>query len=351
MTTYYINGKFLSQRITGVQRFAREIVKSIDANVQFWKDAEYVLLVPDNYDKNFQLNNIKIEIVKGNANYFWEQVSLYKYLKKKENTYLISLCNISPIALKKKNIVCIHDLAIIDHPEFYSKKFVFAYKFIYKREIKNSIHLLTVSDFSKKKIMKAFGVDDKRIDVIYNAVDRKFGDIAKISGRIKNLSYERLCFSVGSMSLNKNMKYTVACAKANPYYFFLISGEKNKVFDCNQDNEELPSNVLFAGYLSDDDLKYVYSRCEFFLFPSIYEGFGIPPLEAVSFGCKKIIVSDIPTMHEIFGDKVNYINPLKYDDTIRLADVKAYDYKDVMNRFSWDESAKKIVCLINDRMV
>ncbi len=348
MKTIYINGRFLTQRVTGVQRFAREIVKSIDEQKSAWGDINFVLLVPSNYDKTFTLKNIQIQIVKGTGNYYWEQIKLPLFLGKHKDYYLLSLCNVSPLLLKRRNVVTVHDLAIIDHPEFYSKKFVSAYKFIYKHELKNASCIVTVSEFSKNKIAKHYKVPSDKITVAYSAVNTDLGEDSIKLNDIFDTVDKPICFSVGSASKNKNMKYVIECAKKNQDYLFVVSGERNKVFSStNCTDEKLPDNVRMAGYLNDNQLRCLYKNCDCFLFPSIYEGFGLPPLEATSYGCKKIIVSDIPTMREIFGDSVNYVNPLDYKNVISLKDAKSFDYENINKRFSWGKSASIILnCLL-----
>ncbi len=340
MKTIYINGRFLTQRITGVQRYAREIVKAIDAKNFEWGDLRFVLLVPSNYDKSYTLKNIPIQIIDGNGNYYWEQIKVPFYLRKKKDYYFASLCNVAPLLLGTKNIVVVHDTAILDHPEFYSKKFVLTYKFIYKHELKSAKLVFTVSEFSKNKITSYYKIPFEKIIVTYSAADSHFSEHDLIFDDWFEKTDKPICFSVGSASANKNMKYVIACALKNPNYLFVISGESNKVFNyLKNPNEDLPSNVRMLGYLNDDELKSMYKHCEYFLFPSIYEGFGVPPLEASGLGCKKLIVSDIPTMREIFGDNVNYLDPLGYQNAISMKDVKSFDYANINKLFTWNNAA------------
>ena len=346
MKTIYINGKFLTQKITGVQRVARELVFRLDKLAANQEQLSFVLLVPEDYDKSFALSSIKTEVVHGNGGYVWEQIKLPKYLKKKKDYFLLSLCNISPLALRNKNIVTMHDLAVVHHPEFFSKKFVMIYRYIFKRQAKFSPLILTDSLTSKNDIVSHYKIDDAKVKIIWPA-SFKTDAQALQAKRLETMLNKGLCFSVGSASPNKNMKYVFACARRNPQYTFLLSGGRSKAFAKSEGVDTMPENVRYLGYLSDDELRYVYSKCEFFLFPSIYEGFGLPPLEAATYGCKKIIVSDIPTMHEIFGGDVNYINPLDYENVVNLDAVKEYDYRNLHDKFSWDASAKALMdCLI-----
>lgn len=105
--------------------------------------------------------------------------------------------------------------------------------------------------------------------------------------------------------------------------------------------------MKLLGYVSDEEAKTLMRDCKAFLFPSIYEGFGIPPLEAMSAGCKRIIVSDTEVMHEIFGDSVEYINSTSRDYNIDI-DLKVLekDKKNVLKSYSWEMSAKYLYSLI-----
>lgn len=337
-----INGRFLSQKITGVQRFASEIVKKIDSSSEYWDNLKFSIVVPyDSSVENLNLKNIVIIKLKGKPNYFWEQIKLSKFMKKHKYDYLLSLCNVAPISLKKKNMVCIHDMAVRTHPEFYSKKFVSVYKFIYKSLCKKATRIFSVSEFSKNEIIKYYPNTKGKIVVVPNAVNEEFGTyIGEVNQNLLQYENKEFYFSVGSASINKNMKYVYSLAKKNPNKLFLISGTKNKVFS-DVSNEKL-NNVIHLGYLSDDELSYLYSKAKGFIFPSIYEGFGIPPLEAIKCGCKHIIVSDIPVMHEIFGEKgINYINPYDYETNIfnkELLELENFDKK-----YSWEHSAKIII--------
>ena len=316
----YINGRFLSQRLTGVQRFAREITKAIDEQWEQWRGIDFRLVVPDDYDKSFRLDHIKIDVLPGKGGYYWEQIRLPRFIKKAKAAYLVSLCNVAPLRLKRKNIVCIHDLAVVYHPETYSKAFVLVYRFLYKRQTKKSALILTVTGFSKKQIEERYSVPAGKIQIVNNAVSESFGldKTMDVSQEVSAILEKPFFFSVGSASPNKNMKYVYACAKANPDVLFAISGDKNKVFSQVEQVSPLP-NVVYLGYVNDRELRLLYSHCQGFIFPSFYEGFGIPPIEAIACGCDTIIASDIPVLREVLGRfDINYIDPHDYEHPIDL---------------------------------
>ena len=131
--------------------------------------------------------------------------------------------------------------------------------------------------------------------------------------------------------------------KRNPNAVFAVSGAVNsKVFGDNFDFE-VPKNLKFLGYVSDEEAKTLMRDCKAFLFPTFYEGFGIPPLEAMSVGAKAV-VSDASCMREIFEDSVYYVDPNNADvDFEQLLSEKVSDPQKILDKFSWQKSAEKFM--------
>ena len=128
-------------------------------------------------------------------------------------------------------------------------------------------------------------------------------------------------------------------AKNNPNEIFVITGYKNQ----KNINFEL-NNVIYTGYLKDEQIKGLMKNAKGYLMPSFYEGFGLPPLETFSLEIP-VIVSDIPVMHEIFENEATYINPNKYD--VDLKNIKVSKNKEkILNKYSWEKSAEKLLKII-----
>lgn len=335
METIYINGKYLSQKITGVQRYAREVVYQFETN-PFFKDYSFVIvcpkdaILPDGYSK---VQYVKIS----KTGYFFEQLSLPKYLKKKKAKYLLNLCNLAPIRFKGATVI--HDLNIIDNKEFYSFTYRFIVKFINKRNIKKYKPIFTVSNFSKERIEEYYKLKKDRVIVTYSGV-KKREDINEVS----TFSFidKKFFLTVGSFNKTKNLKYIIETAKNNPSRLFVITGGMGKVF--TEENLEKPANVIFTGYVTDEELDYLYSKCEAFIFPSVYEGFGAPPLEAVASGCRRLILSDIPVFKEIYGDTASYCNPFDVKSIQELLDnsyvLSEEEAENLLQKYSWERVAK-----------
>lgn len=151
---------------------------------------------------------------------------------------------------------------------------------------------------------------------------------------------------MGSLEPNKNFKWIAETARQMPDQIFAIAGSINEQVFSDNLGFQCPSNMKLLGFVSDSEAKTLMRDCKAFLFPSIYEGFGIPPLEAMSAGCKCIIVSNTEVMHEILFDAVNYINHLKngYIENLNVINNKF----GILDRYSWHISSLKLFDLLKE---
>lgn len=339
MKNIFINGKFLCQNVTGVQRFAIEIIKCLDkidhTNVKF------SLITPsEKYIKNIlDLKKISIIHLTGKPNYYWEQVRLARFCKKNKPDDLLNLCNIAPVLFPGSCVI--HDIAWIDAPSGLSKKFKMIYKFITWKNVKKYKNIFTVSYTMKKRIEMYYKVDN--IFVIYNdARHMSYVNPVKPKCDLPDNFY----FSLGSMNPNKNFKAIVNLANKYPYLNFVISGNTHKSF--SKESTEKLNNLIYTGYLNDSELAYLYQNCDAFLFPSIYEGFGIPPLEAIICGCKNVICNDIPVLRELYGELVSFVDFNNIDFIEKIIPYEnSNSLKLVEEKFNWMESACKVYDVLN----
>lgn len=331
--TIVINGRFLLHRITGVERYARELLQELDCLI---KDEIIELAIPKGVDNVPPLKNIRVVNVGKLHNRLWEHVSFPLYVLRKKAISL-NLCNVAPLI--SPGIVCIHDMKIKAHPEFFSWKFRLWYEVLFRNATKRAKKIITVSEFSKKEIMKYYGVNEDKIVVIPNAWQHYerigFDETTLNKYRLKKGEYY---FAMGSMEPNKNFKWIAEQAKEAPREVFAIAGSVNEKVFAKSIGFECPTNMYLLGYVTDAEAKTLMRDCKAFLFPSFYEGFGIPPLEAISAGAKKIVVSDIPIMREIFENDANYIDPNTNEELKPLQDCS----KKVLRKYSWSFSAKKL---------
>ena len=217
---------------------------------------------------------------------------------------------------------------------------------MYYHAIKKGKHIFTVSEFSKNQIKDYYKVYTDKITVIPNGYEH-FNDIKEDVSIFKkhlNLKENEFYFSLGSLQKRKNLKWIYEYAKKHPKEIFAVSGKaiNGMVSDTISSLKNLP-NIILLGYISDAQVKKLMKTCKAFIFPSYYEGFGIPPLEALSVGAK-IIISDIPCFKEIFGETAYYINPnnTKIDLNYILQNKNILSSKEILEKYTYDKSAKKL---------
>ncbi|NUU97737.1 glycosyltransferase family 1 protein [Marinitoga sp. 1138] len=342
MKKVLINGRFLTQRITGVQRYAYEMLKAFDEHLdkkEYKAKIQIDVLTPRSYkSNNIELKNIKIKkfgILKG---HLWEQIELPLYAKIK-GYILLNLCNTAPIL--KTDYVVIHDISFKINPSFFSKSFRVWYLFLMTFIMNNAKKIITPSDFSKKEILKNYKLEKDKIFVIYEGyehIDRIIED-NKIMKKLE-LKEKDFFLAVGSLNPNKNFEFIINIAKKfKNEKFVIVGGINKKIFSKEKYNFKL-DNIIYAGYISDSELKSLYKNCKAFIFPSFYEGFGLPPLEALSCGTN-IIVSDTSSLKEIYKDVAEFIDPKNINTFSKnFKEISDEQRKNFLKKFSWRKNSE-----------
>lgn len=340
---FVINGRFLTQKLTGVQRYALEITKALDI-LNENSSYEIELAVPNNFDTNLiSLKNIKLVKIGNNSGIKWEQIDLAKYLKSK-NVFGIHLCNSVPL-FAPKGICCVHDITYKVNPQFITTKHLFLAKLWhliqYKKAIKKSVYVTTVSQYSRNEIIREYKISPQKIFVAYNGWQH-FNLIIEGEDSLNkypDLRDKEYYFSLATMAKNKNFPWIVNAAKKNPDSVFAVAGNLNIQQLGNNLGNDIPKNLITLGYISDNDAKILMKHCKAFLFPSFYEGFGIPPLEAMAMGAP-VICSNAACLPEVFMDCVHYIDP--YKDSPNLEKLLGEDIQPaekVLDTYDWKKSA------------
>lgn len=242
---------------------------------------------------------------------------------------------LAPIRASKR-MVTIHDVNHLSNPEYFSFPKRLWAKILYKNAIKRSNIIYTVSEFSKSEILRFFRTDSKKIKVVYGGVDPNFGNETPEDNNLE-LPQNYFLF-VGNVKPHKNLitllkAYNHLDAEIKEKYKLVILGRKEgfitqdtDVFDYIK-NCNLREYIHFTGYVQDDKVPEVYKNTALFIFPSLYEGFGLPILEAIA--CKvPVLSSNKASLPEVGGDAVMYFDP---NDEVDLA--------------------KKIMVLINDQIL
>ena len=342
MNNLVINGMFYAHKITGVHRFARELMTELDKLIE---KEEITIVIPYYVNELPIFNNIKIVKYGETKGLLWEQIDHVKYLRKND-LVSISLCNTQPIL--RPGIMCIHDAAYKVHPEFFKtlhgKLSVYWHRVNFWIAKHTNYPVITVSYFSKYQLIDAYRLNPKRIIIIGNGwqhMNRVSSDVSVLSRN--NLKEGEFFFTLGNINYNKNTSWVIDFAKKHPEHMFVLSGIRVKNSNVDIDNIK---NVKWLGYLSDEEIKALFQTCKAFIFPSIHEGFGIPPMEALSQGAK-IIVSNTTSLPEIYKNSAYYVDPYDNDiDINELFNTQLDDASVVLNNYSWEKSARKLKNLI-----
>lgn len=341
MSRFAINGRIFEFPLTGVGRFCVEVIKELD-NL-FMKD-DCVLLIPNDAKNYPPLNNIEIIVVGERKGIFWEQIELPLYLKKHK---LVGLNMSNSAPLVKSDFVVLHDIQLKKFKSELSsakeKIKVLWPLFNYRIFSVMAKHIFTVSEFQKMEIMKSYAVDDSRITVVYNGWQHMLNikEDNTILGKY-GLEPGTYVLATSTRAKNKNFKWVLNNAKYNPNLIYVITGK----FDTKYFNDDIEfdeyKNIVTTGYVTDENLKSLMMNARAFIYPSLYEGFGIPPLEALSVGTRSI-VSNTSCLPEIYGDYVEYIDPLNANiDLNNILSKPSRGCERLLDRYSWKKTAKLI---------
>lgn len=252
--------------------------------------------------------------MQGVAGHLWEQLQLPLLVK---GRLLWSPANSGPIMLGRQ-VVTVHDIAVIDHPEWFNARFAAWYRWMTPRLVRRAFRVIAVSEFTKRRLVEVTGVDESRVSVVPNGVDKRFNPrrpdkVAALRHRL-GIPSSNYVLSLATLEPRKNLAGQLEawsrCVSHLPDSVWLvISGAKGKdhVFG-NLQLHDVPPRVYFTGYVRDEDLPALYGGAIAFLYPSFYEGFGLPVLEAMASGTAPI-VSNLTAPQEVAGDAGIVVDP------------------------------------------
>lgn len=345
---FVVNGRYLTQKATGVHRYAFEICNQLHE-----MGVDFHVAIPQEIqpDYKFKFKTVKCGSLK---THLWEQVSLPRYLKSIGSPLLISFTGCGPLNYKNQ-IITIHDVSHERYPEWFSKNYYRFYHYMMPRIGRKAHAVLTVSEFSKNEIVDTLGLDPKKIHVVHSNVP-----FHSTSSREEILNYhpapdtERYILAVSSMDPRKNfIRLVEAFNMLNDKSLKLyIIGMRFKAFNTPDLERLISDNVYLPGYVDDEALQKMYQNALLSVYPSLYEGFGLPPLESMTFGCP-VINSDIPALHEVSEDAALYANPydandiaskIEYlinNDELRMS-LKEKGLEQI-KKYSWHKSAKQVM--------
>jgi len=352
-TRWAINGKFCAQRLTGVQRVASELVRALDSLVL---PGEFALFCPPGA-RLPDLRHIRVREVGpcGLPLHLWEQVCLPWATR---DMRLLNLSGSAP-ALARRQACLLHDAAVFDRRQAYTATFVWWYRWLFRRLAERADLLFTVSCAAQARLRVWLAVSEERLPVLLNGADHLDCQDPE-PGLLQEIDMSRgYLLAVGSANPNKNIAMLLeayARLPAGRPDLLLAGGVNRGVFKRRRTVD--PQGVRRLGNVDDATLVALYRNAIALVFPSLYEGFGLPPLEAMRQGCP-VVASLASAIPEVCGDAALYFDPTDVAG-LSLALKAVLDRPDLRQdlrqrglnwsrRFVWADSAKRLLDALEGR--
>ena len=328
-----INARFYSHRLTGMQRYGAVLAERFQAEADCIRPATPM---------------------KGMKGHLWEQVRLPMAARGK---LLWSPNNTGPITVS--NQVCtIHDLIPLDRPEWFSPKFSAWYKWLLPKLVRRVAHIIAISEFTKGRIVDSLGVKPERVTVVPNGVDAaaqlESNALEDVRAKL-GITSRNYLLCLGSLEPRKNVKRLVdAWGRIQPrlpddLQLVIAGGQASSQVFAGMELGGNTPGVAFTGYVNDGDLPALYAGALALVYPSLYEGFGLPPLEAMAYGTP-VITSNTTSLPEVVGSDALLVDPENVEELGAAMERMVLDTslrqslsargRERSQAYSWDKTAR-----------
>ena len=337
-TSVIVNGRYSTKFVSGINRYSLEICQRLGGKIKYCAPTKFSSIV----------NGIP-----------WEQ-SYLPFLVGSDDL-LWSPGNTGPLGVSNQ-VVTIHDLIPLEHPEWFKSSFSAWYRFLLPRLSNRAMHIITISEFSKERISTILGILPEKITIVPEGVGDEFRQ--ENSKRIMDVQQkynipQKYLLVVSSLEPRKNLKrllesWEIIYQRYQDIELAIVGISRYSPRDVGF--SKLPKGVNLIGYVDDIDLPAVYSGAIALIFPSIYEGFGLPVLEAMACGTP-VIASNTSSLPEVIGDAGLLFDPFEIDDITSSIekflhdgelreDLREKGFKQA-TKFSWDTTAERVWAVLS----
>lgn len=320
-----IDARMYGPKCAGLGRYIKQLILNLE---KLDKENQYIIFLnKENFDSfNPQEKNFK-KLLVNIPWYSWQEQFKFLNILNKEKLDLMHFPHFNvPIFYKRKFIVTVHDLIMyhFPRPEASTKsKLVFfikdkVHRLVLKNACERAVKILTTSEFTRQDLVNILAIKKEKIKVVYQAPFFQIKNILdKTILKTHNLENKRYFLYVGSAYPHKNLENLVKAWNifnnelGFKNYYLVLVGKKSYFYErlFNSLDYKNSQNIIFTDFIIDDDLQVLYENAESYIFPSLYEGFGLPSLEAMSYGIP-VLSSNASCLPEILADAAIYFDPL-----------------------------------------
>lgn len=352
MIEVLVNGRFLTQTPTGVQRYALQVLLALNRIPR--GDIAFTILAPAGTPRPDGLHTIGFRTGGRLGGHGWEQLEL-PWLSR--GRLLWGLCNTGPL-LKRDQVVTIHDASVFEVPASYSAPFRFWYRFLHRTLVRRARAVVTDSAFSRSMLVRHCGPRAAAARVIPLGAEhvRQPSPDPTALTRL-GLGGRPYVLAVGSRAWHKNLRLVAQAARLlrQDAEVVAVGGDNGRIFSASG----VDGGCRELGYVSDAELRALYEGATCFVHASLHEGFGLPPLEAMACGCP-VLASRAASLPEVCGEAALYFDPQDPQDLARSVDrllVDARKREELRRRgleqaaaFTWDACARAHLDVIRETL-
>jgi glycosyltransferase involved in cell wall biosynthesis len=266
-----------------------------------------------------------------------------------------------------RNVITVTDVSPLLHPDTHGRGQVMYHRYFLPQVLKRADVIVTISHSSKKDIISCFRLSEEKVHVIHLGVDRNFVPTVTGESNFARTLPERYILNIGTLEARKNLPrlleaYAIVRGKGLSHKLLIAGARGWRLSSLARivEKHKLENDVVFLGYVEDADLPLLYSRADFFVYPSIYEGFGLPILEAMACGTP-VITSNCSSMPEVAGDAALLVDPLDVNDLVTKildlagsGDLRRFLREKGIGRaslFSWEKTAQETLAVYEKAVI